>query len=501
MNTKYEDYYSQHINTHNKARIALDIAFNKGVSTALSKEISELIEKVNRSKINGDNDNIVNTYNNGLNDIEIRLTSLYNFAQQYANAEFKYAGLSTGLDELYSVDLDLKEKIKKEPKEHMYKIKTEDGEIVDYIKYNTAHNLWKRQVISIKTDAKNLSDSVVRLISYLESINKLNPMDFYDNGNFPVFSSFITFDDYLANNIVESYYLEGDELKDFIDENLITNPDNAKILKRTVNVNGVLIDTYSVYNNNANEYDTYSFNKYISDSIYTEELIDPRILQSIFNGDKKSSIIFIQDEDQEFFYKSNHVGPINAAAYYNPGTNNITMLYYQGTPKSIIHETGHAFDYLLGLRYNFDGYYSHTKWTDIIKNEANYFDESNNHKIELRLLTDMFTPEEAEDYLHIRYPNIKNYEIVEEDGDWRFIVSNENPIDPNGVTASSLPLSGYNLTDYQNSPTEYFADVFQAFWMGDYNDDDFGISKLEYLCPKTYEAMYNLINDEINRYN
>lgn len=47
---------------------------------------------------------------------------------------------------------------------------------------------------------------------------------------------------------------------------------------------------------------------------------------------------------------------------------------------------------------------------------------------------------------------------------------------------------------------EYFADAFQAYWIGDPVSEEGGMSRLEYLCPTTYEALTTLIENEKNNY-
>ena len=127
MNAQYEDYYSQYIDIHRKADIAYEIAVDESVYYSLSGTLSYIKEIMSNSKIIGDNDNIINGYNNSIDNIISRLNSLDDFVNDYRGVEEMYFFLKIQLDALYKQDQNLKAEINNKPKEYKYKIQLEEG--------------------------------------------------------------------------------------------------------------------------------------------------------------------------------------------------------------------------------------------------------------------------------------------------------------------------------------------------------------------------------------
>ena len=511
MNAQYEDYYSQYIDIHRKADIAYEIAVDESVYYSLSGTLSYIKEIMSNSKIIGDNDNIINGYNNSIDNIISRLNSLDDFVNDYRGVEEMYFFLKIQLDALYKQDQNLKAEINNKPKEYKYKIQLEDGEEIDTIKYNMAVKAWEKNIINIKTYAKNLSENISEIINYLSSVNAFDPkLGSFNTIAKPVLYSYDTICnsnmEYWQSNSIDGYYLEGDELKQFIETNYIQNADSTKILKRIIMINDVPVNTYTIYNTNANDVDTKRFNAKIYRCFDAEERIDSTILDRVFNGDNCSNLIFIQSYEQVNERNIPTYDNMIVLGYYMCNTKNITMLLCaeeetapiltlsgdgvgDNNSNMIIHETGHAYDHYLSSHYNLDEnrFYSAQKLYNIVNEEAIYFDESHKEYFE-----DIDLPPAY-------FPPGTDYEIRQENGQNNLYVNQQNPLDPSGITINGQSPSAYNLINYTEKPYEYFADAFYAYWVGDYFDrENGGISKLEYLCPQTYNALYNLFNEEIN---
>jgi hypothetical protein len=513
MDTQYEDYYSQYKETHEKVNNAFDLASSEEVSRNLKENISNATEKIGRCKIGGENDNIISSYNEVVNSYLERLDNLYAFSSSYFDVETVYCHLRIELEELKEYDGVFREKSQQQPSksDSKYAITNDDGTPGSNEElYNRDLNNWKKEVSNYKKCCKELAENVQNFLDYLTLVNGFDPKEgkikvaddrpYVITGNelLNKYSYEIDYD-FIDENIIESYVLEGEELEKFISTNYISNAEYATVYKRTVMLNGVVVNTYAVFDKDRSPKKNELFEKSIKKSLAYESKIDPAILAKIFTGENASSIIFMQSVRFE-------ENTIYAPAYYSPATGNITMLYLGDglnnyNVASIVHETGHAYDYRLGMEIN-DGqsgcYSENLNWKEIILSEVNYFDSTHSNEC---CIPGFDSEEAALNYYNSYCLNATGYEMEEYDGKWEIKVSYENPVTPDGVTINNGGKFGYNVHDYVEKPCEYFADSFEAYWLGDMeSEEEGGISKLEFLCPKTYAELQRLIENEKNNY-
>ena len=223
-----------------------------------------------------------------------------------------------------------------------------------------------------------------------------------------------------------------------------------------------------------------------------------------------SSLIFV--ESYRCDIESKAAGEFTLAAYCNTSNRNVVLLYHDDDArtndyysKSIVHETGHAFDFTIGHENTNDKYYGITEvnssgtkqvkglmtydssgkaytWDRLVNEEANYFDSSHSS------ISTSFDSKEAAKRYYDNYCINGQLESIEQDtdGNWTLTVSYNNTKDPNGVSIDGLN-SYYSVDDYVQMPYEYFADSFQAYFLGDQSYSG-GKSQLEYLQFSTCKA-------------
>ncbi len=467
MDTQYADYYSQYIETHEKVDNAYDLACSHGVSKNLQENIANATEKIGRCKIGGENDNVIASYNEVVNSYLERLNNLYVFATSYFDVESVYCDLALELDELEEYDSQFKAISQQQPQKSNYEKKDENNKEYTDPQYDIDLNNWKKEVSNYKKCCLALAENVQNFLDYLTSVNSFDPkegqiqvavdrpsiligaqlLDEFTN------ESNISF---LDENTIESKVLEGEELEQFLRTNYIPNGEYANVYKKIVMVNGIPVTTYSVLDKDCSPEENESFERYINKSLAYESKIDPAILAKIFTGENASSIIFMQSVRFE-------ENTIYAPAYYSPATGNITMLYLGDglnnyNVASIVHETGHAYDYRLGMEIN-DGqsgcYSENLNWKEIILSEVNYFDSTHSNEC---CIPGFDSEEAALNYYNSYCLNATGYEMEEYDGKWEIKVSYENPVTPDGVTINNGGKFGYNVHDYVEKPCEYFAD-------------------------------------------
>ncbi len=508
MDTQYEDYYSQYEETHEKVNNAVYLACSHEISRNLIENITNAIEKIGRCKIGGENDNVIVSYNEVVNSYLNRLDNLNAFAVSYADVELAYYELYFELGELKTKDGEFKVKsqLQPNPEDSKYYEYSEGVLFFNKPLYNSDLNVWKREVLNYKNCCKELADNIQNYLDYLTSVNEFNPKEgqiqvsverpsYFSGDEILEKYSNESLTSFLDDRTIESYALEGRELKKFLRENHIKNGEQAIVYKKTVMVNGIPITTYSVFDKDCSPEENKSFERYINKSLEYESKIDPAILSKVFAGKDAASVIFLQTSTKfdHSGYDSSYI-----AGYYWMWTRNITMLY-PGSDQNdyrnaaIVHETGHAYDNRIGGRWT--DYSYNSDWRKIILKEVNYFDSSQTCDI-----PGFNSKRAAQNYYDSYCLNATDYEIIESNGEWKLSVSYENPVTPSGVTINGWG-GCYNIHDYIEKPYEYFADSFQAYWLGDMeSDEEGGVSRLEFLCPETYAELQRLIENEKNNY-
>ena len=390
-----------------------------------------------------------------------------------------------------------------------------------YYYYNDLYHKQLTQGNADCSDAKTFYESLINMFN--SGLKKTSTVVSIDNSLKEEENS-----DQTEGGPLEEYVLEGDERDEFLSANNIPDEEYIVVKKSSVTVNGVDFPLYKVYDTDCDEDSNHSFEEYIEGCIDYEEKIDHAVLSRIANG----GTAFVFEQTYRCDGGSFPTGSFNASAYCNSENRNIVQFFHSDNNygdyylRSIVHETGHAYDFT--LRYeatgetccgitafkSSDSIQEQNKslfaidsdgnlltWDKLIVSEANYFDSSHASTSPC-IIPNFDTKEAAQTYFDNYCINgtIEGISYDESSGKFNLSVSYENLIDSNGVTVGGIN-SVYGVHDYVRAPHEYFADAFRAYYLGDGAAEKPGeTSRFEYLCPETYAAMDTLIQKEINNY-
>jgi len=533
MDYSYEDFYSSYKDVHNNAKYAYDKAYEKEVSKHLIANAEYLKNVITKCKINQTGDNVIYSYNKALDSMIKKIEKINKFSRSYSQAELAYTYLKEQLDILKVQDGELKTLIANKPSntDTKYVISGTDPVEYDNSAYSKDLSSWQNRVINLKTKNSNMALTIADYLDYLEKVDACNPLEgeigiSISQARGEVIPDSYQFEENKPKSNIEllpdEYQLTGTELKIFLDANNIPNADYVAVYRRTVVINGININTYAVYDTDCSEKENENFKNYIERNLYYEGKINGAVLSRIFNSDGPPCLIFEQTYRCDGGSLSS--GEFNGAAYCNSENRNIVNFYHESNDdyyfQSIVHETGHAFDFTLRYEstgekccgitgykdstvddnvsslYILDAKGSPYTWDRIIRDEVNYFDSSH---ADYPCMLDFDSEEQARDFFNKSCINGKMSNLTQRsDGRWVLEVNYENPAYSSGITIDGGS-SPYDVHDYVNAPHEYFADAFQAYWIGDgSNTVEGGMSRLEFLCPETYKALDRLIQLEIN---
>ena len=541
MTTSYEDYYSEFTSTHESANDAYEIASSKSVSSNLKSNISSMLDVISGTKLEQPEDEVAVNFDAGIVALEEKLNKLNEFSTSYENVETAYVELKDECDALKKGDESLKSICSNPPveKSSKYKIPNTDPAEYDYSAYLRDKNIWEEKVKSLKEECISLADNIRKYIEYLGEVDGCLPSDgaieTVSSKPSPIsgemdLSETVEYDDTpIENN--GPYVLEGEELEQFLLDNNIPNADYVKVVKSVETINGVEFPIYRVYDTDCDDATNEKFDSYIEECLQNEAKIDEAVLARISNGG--TALVF--EETYRCDGGSLSAGRFNCAAYCNSRNRNVVQFFHDDSSgyyaRSIVHETGHAFDFTLrfeasqeqccgishitqemidsgqiskeqaDLLFDKDENGNYITWDRIINDEVNYFDSS--HSANSPCCIGNFNSEEdARAFFDSKCVggNIEDIVYDSNTGKYTLKVSYENPGDSRGVTVGGGS-SQYNIHDYVGARHEYFADSFQAYYLGDDNDtSDGGISRFEYLCPETYSSMERLIDYENSKY-
>ena len=526
MSAKYVDYYNKYINTHSYVKEANKLACTCAVTNYLRNNTSLIINSVKSKMIKNPTDITMHLYNAFMSlELEV-LNKILDYSDSYSNVENAYVQVNQLLNKLKSQNELFSSVCNSKPSFYDKKYEIITNYETGYDKnryYNDLYN-WEREVDRLSDDCILLDNKIKDYLNYIKKSAKIDPTkDVIPSSGIGFIPKQIQpklkymSDDEIV--VPEPRVLEGEELIKFFKDNKLIYDQNLEVVNKTVVINGVLVNTYNVYNINSNSRTQKAFSKYIDDCLECESKIDPAILSTVFEGDDPASIIFIEDKKYDEFLS----GDNNAAAYYRGSTRTIVQpllpiyevavthcidfytSYYAAT---IVHETGHAYDHKLGDRYDGDSYfYSESSntiinqegtnkpltWQEIVVDEVNYFEEQHNDNPCKKSFS---TEAEAQKYYNNYCLNASEYEVNKEGNEWVLYVK-YNKENNESVTFSDGQNGSYTVHDYLEMPYEYFADAFQAYWLGDKNIDR---NKLDYLCPETSAALGELVKKERENY-
>ena len=527
MSAKYVDYYNKYINTHSYVKEANKLACTCAVTNYLRNNTSLIINSVKSRMIKNPTDITMHLYNAFMSlELEV-LNKILDYSDSYSNVENAYVQVNQLLNKLKSQNELFSSVCNSKPSFYDKKYEIITNYETGYDKnryYNDLYN-WEREVDRLSDDCILLDNKIKDYLNYIKKSAKIDPTkDVIPSSGIGFIPKQIQpklkymSDDEIV--VPEPRVLEGEELIKFFKDSYLIYDQNLEVVNKTVVINGVLVNTYNVYNINSNSRTQKAFSKYIDDCLECESKIDPAILSAVFEGDDPASIIFIDDRKYDEFLSGNN----SAAAYYSGGTRtivqplpgiyelamsrNIDLGRYNYDSASIVHETGHAYDHKLVDRYNEGSYFysasSNTiinqegtnkplTWQDIIYDEVNNFDEQHSVTPCQKYFSSI---EEAQEYYNNYCLNASEHEISKEDNNWVLKVKYNKEYD-NSVTFINGATGSYDVHDYAEKPWEYFADAFQAYWLGDKNIDR---NKLDYLCPETSAALGELVKKERENY-
>ena len=471
----------------------------------LSREVvislsSATIELGKIDSLLGDDD-AVNSFLNFKNNISSAFKSLQDSALAYGKVEEMYEILDQQLNLLKNTEIDYQDCYKNEPHSTDSKYYTtvtnvmtgESEKKYNREKYNVDKTNWENDILQYELDCKKMVDNIIDIKQEIESIKNC---DVYEttvdsfNNNF----SIINIDTSKYNGLNQVIYLEGGELKHFLKEHEISG--NVSVGKYEYYINGIPFTIFKVFDNDRTDRQHIRFERFVRESLQYEQVIDEAVLSVIKRGG--TDLIFMENRNSVPTGKKEQ----NVMAYIQPfGNRDIVMLFPNGngswtnSTASIVHESGHAYDAskLSCLTGN-------NQATDFISISAmNKSQFQNGLKYNVGFMKwEKISPEDSsslcvygEDNTPYTWSELAQKEAQFFDYD---VFSNEE-----GVTVVGGLESGYVVSDYTSMNDEYFADAFQAYYLGDKTPDG-SMSRFEFQTPETYRAIDNIIQNEIKNY-
>ena len=266
----------------------------------------------------------------------------------------------------------------------------------------------------------------------------------------------------ILNSLAGLNLISSEELSVFKSNNNINPDDRYAVEKTTTNVNGVNFNVYYVFDVKQYNTEFSQMKSFATNSLNRMGRINQKILQAVrTNG---TNIIFFGDYNADNAIYSNKTGHYNYSGYCNSTNRNIIIGFDSGRfsdyyYNSIIHETGHAYDFLL--------YYTLTGDTGkgisgITQEELSHgFVNSKGQTISSERIKQMI---------------LENYSWkVVENTDVQAYVNNFDHV--------------YSLEDYNVKFHEYYADVFKNYFVSQELRQ-----KLQAKVPKTYQALEKSLN-------
>ena len=483
-------------------------------SLKLYNEINNSIDSFN---INTDGDQAITIFNNAINELKSDFSLLNSEVKKYIGIEKAYETMKNLINELEN-EYDTYKK-----EYDAYKKNSNTLKYLDNAVYNTKMS-WEEYIKTYEDKLVKIGDSINELKNKIKKFSELDL--FNEESDFQFYYSNLQFS---TDTKTKTIILTGEERNKFLSDNNIPNKDYISVSKTYFIINGVEFPVYKVYDTACSASENEKFENYINKCLKYESYIDSSVLSRIANSG--TSLIFEQT------YRCDggcaQLGYFNSSAYCNSINRNIVQFYHEDTntdyySKSIVHETGHAYDFTLRYEstnettcgitgittkdiksgkistsqanelFTTDKKENYLTWDTIIGEEVNYFDQTHSSSSPCQI--GQFSTEEKARNYYQKYCINGNLEKIEKLTDskgntyYSLRVSYQNTKSGDGVTISGYS-SVYDIHNYVQSKHEYFADAFQAYFIGDKVKNS-ETSKLEYLCPKTYNAIDSLVKNE-----
>lgn len=446
MENFYNSYYKS---LHAETNIAYDNIMGNNASW-LGEDISQIKAYVDVMMVANWGDSAKSTFEEVQREVSSSLSKLISGVDVFAQGQEVYKNLKTQLDEfqkgdeLYTIHINNEPQIEYETIE-----KNGNSWKQPTLSSTTAHDTW----LSIKNELFNkcneMKNNVDEYVEILEEINGLEvgekPTKLItcpaivncDEFDMQIFDGYEDFSTFTVSGI-ELEYLKGYDLFSFKNENGIpTTGKKIMVGKTTKNVNGVEFEVYYVFDLEDGKNND-GFITYTQDTLNQLANVDAPVLQRIRNSG--SAIIFEQTYNCDG--GSSNLGYWNGGAYCNSLNRNIVVfnhsddtLSYDYYTNSIIHEAGHAYDFALA--------YDSTGETGI------------------------------------GISAIDSY-------NFRDLIETEASNSLSEIDEFSL----YSLENFRGSPTEYFAECFNAYYSNKRGN-------LAFVSYGSYSFIDNLVRQEL----
>ena len=282
--------------------------------------------------------------------------------------------------------------------------------------------------------------------------------------------------------------LTGEELKKFMEYNMIHDIPGLKVYRETVNINGVDFNMYQVID--PNNYDKTMFDEYSNNSLRYLSAIDKNVLA--FVASNNTDLIYCTShecDDSNYDKNGNYIGHGDTMAFANEGTSNLYMFGipeymneygYEGT----LHEFGHTLDFAIQDKKGREGFFG-----PFIDNFYDVdFGSNKNYKGEYTYNGKNFYQIANEEISTVLDPSI---------GTSQGISGSEYGTDADG--AYNKDFSNYSETELieennffvtDDTATEYLAESFRKYYSLDPEERE----RYRFLMPETFGYFDQLIS-------
>ena len=490
------NYYSKYSGIVSKAKAASECCQTNSVSK-LKDEVDVILSSIKNISYSWDDI----AYNGFIESEEKTIISLQKVDEQldsYLYVEKVYIALNNDLNELKQTENTSNLVNSNMPSPTDYGLKKDvslqslDLNNKAAVEYKKALEEWQVTNDKLTNYATTLDQRITSYINYLNAVNN-NPEEIASLRR-PVLSDANNNYQTIVNDINKDFLgqgdgiLTGEALIEFKKKNKIPLDTKITIKKSIVKVNNVDMPIYKIYDDSYSNKKHDQFDKYVADCLKYEAKIDEAVLKKVVNNG--TSILFMESYrcDNDSYKK----GKWEGLAFYHPGTKNIRLYfcdhdlksewYTKYNQSSIVHETGHAYD--TALMDELGGVSADNQWSISELTEKQI---TNGYKtwwkqdVSSAAISKNFTTDQKGTVY--TWSDLANKEADAFDKSVTFLIDHQ---------------SGYDANKYKKWPSEYFADSFQAYYLGDKKKN--GISKFQYYAPETYKAINQLISNEKKNY-
>lgn len=491
---EFEDIYDRSLKAKNnvESHSVMDNIYNQ-----LSDTETSLSDMVNSSYLNGSSDDSIFSFVGAMNQVLSNTRNVKSFfGSEYENAENTYKNLYSDLDLLKNKDSELLNLCNSCPKKPVFDFFNE---------YQGKLDNWKESVTSLKGECVELVSKINEELETLEGID----IDVQTNGITGISKSSSTIQDFKDQYLIDfsdKEELLGEELMDYINAHPYEWKYNTRIYKKVVNINGVETTIYLHYDVTWTDEQHKEFEKFVSQSIYYESMVDKNVLSLV---DKAGF---------DFSFREHRASETREIYGATTLENNIVIYYTDevNCPSCIIHETGHALDRILGnLFVPYADYSDDSEARDkivghlLVESDFNTYSPPNS----------TFFPIGVNEYGFNTFANAlpdndkdEKLELLRElwysedgvPGSWGYLAGCEADYFDEGIVSTDFSHDSvtfangvevsYGVDVHKAAYNEYFADAFRAYYLCD--DREY----YQEYCPKTYSQIEKILSFVDNHY-